>query len=105
GEYVQCGWDFWMEEVGSRGVRPDGYRSEDLLAAFKRLWRKNTIRLTKPNDYYQHAFEYCGDETGDDDFFFAGPFGTTLVEQGRLYWNLIRDDTWGRENARPNGRP
>jgi len=89
--YVQRSWHSWMEEVSARGIPPGEFQRHDLLAAFKRLRRKNALQLIKPDGQYQRAFEYSGDELDDDKFFFAGRFGTTLTDQGRLYWNLIRD--------------
>ncbi len=58
----------------------------DLLSAFKRLRKRDVIRLTKPDSRTYHASEYSGSDTDDSDFFFIGPFNASITDEGRSYW-------------------
>jgi hypothetical protein len=81
-------WGGWETEV--RALVPDYSDTQDLLAAFKRLWTGGVLRLTKPDNAGRHAHDYSGNNADDDIFFFTGGFNAVLTPAGRSYWDGIR---------------
>jgi hypothetical protein len=48
------------------------------------------LRLTKPDDQRLHARDYSDNESND--FFFIGPFNAVITDNGRAYWDSIREE-------------
>jgi len=80
-------WGGWRGAV-QRSV-PD-FADAALLAAFKRLWKRGVLRLSKSDPKRYHAHEFSGNEFDDDSFFFTGPFNATITDEGRSHWNPPR---------------
>jgi hypothetical protein len=80
----QDDWGGWCTAVRQRAPE---FVSADLLAAFRRLWRRGALRLTKPDSECRHAYDYSGNETDNEDFFFVGTFNATITDEGRSVWN------------------
>jgi hypothetical protein len=64
---------------------PETAESNDLLFAFKRLWKRGLLRLTKPD-----GREYSGDPSEDGSFFFTGPFNAEVTADGWNYWESLK---------------
>ncbi len=80
----QDSWGAWREAV-QRTVR--GFADAALLAAFRRLWKRGVLRLTKPDSQRYHAYDYSGNDSDDDSFFFMGPFNASITDEGRSHWD------------------
>ncbi len=89
----QDDWGDWGVSVRSRVPE---FTTGDLKSAFKRLWRKGVLRLSKPDLLRRNAEEYSGDETDDDRFFFVGPFNASITDEGRSHWDALRVAASGR---------
>ena len=72
-------WGGWELSVRSR---VPAFATGDLLSAFRRLWRKGVLRLSKPDLLQRNAEEYSGDETDDDRFFFVTRQKNSWVSAG-----------------------
>jgi hypothetical protein len=79
--------DDWGEWATSVKASVQEFVNSDLLAAFKRLWKRNVLRLSKPDLQRYHANEYSGSEADDNLFFFRGPFNATITDEGRSHWD------------------
>jgi hypothetical protein len=77
-------WGGWRAAI-QRSV-PD-FADAALLAAFKRLWKRGVLRLSKPDSQRYHSQEYSGNELDDDSFFFTGRFNATITDEGRSHWD------------------
>jgi hypothetical protein len=80
----QNSWGGWASSV--RTTVPE-LSNADLLSAFKRLWKEGVIRLTKPNFQRYHAYEYSGQESDDNEFFYRGSFNAAITDEGRSHWD------------------
>jgi hypothetical protein len=80
----QDSWGGWATFVRASVTE---FAGADLLSAFKRLWKRGVIRLTKPDFQRYHASEYSGSESDDDEFFYRGPFNATITDEGRSHWD------------------
>ncbi len=80
----QDSWGTWEASVR---VDVPVFATADLLSAFKRLWKRGVIRLTKPDFQRYHALEYSGRESDDNEFFYRGPFNATITDEGRSHWD------------------
>ena len=79
--------DYWGEWGTSvKAIVPE-FGNADLLAAFKRLWKRGVLRLTKADSQRYHAQQYSGNEADDDAFFFTGDFNASITDEGRSYWD------------------
>ena len=81
----QASWGEWSNAVLK--LVPDLRHDADLMAAFKRLLREGSVRLSKADELRYHGFDYSGD---DEAFFFTGRFNTTITDDGREYWDGIK---------------
>jgi len=75
-----CGWHLLV-----RDRIPEPAEDKDLLFAFKRLWKREILRLTKPG-----SNEYSGDPADDHRFFFIGPFNAEITPDGWAYWESLK---------------
>jgi hypothetical protein len=64
---------------------PEPADNNDLLFAFKRLWQRGILRLTKPD-----GKEYSGNPADDRLFFFVGAFNSEITPEGWSYWESQR---------------
>lgn len=92
----QTYWGGWETQI--RHLVSDYANQLDLLAAFKRLWQRGVLRLTKPhNPTMRHrAFGYSGRDADDHAFFFIGNFNAEATPEGRSYWDRPKE-------VKPNG--
>jgi hypothetical protein len=67
------------------------FADADLLAAFRRLWKRDVLRLTKPDNQRRDAHEYSGSEADTEAFFFIGPFNATITDEGRSVWDRAEE--------------
>jgi len=82
----QNSWGGWGSEVKTDVLE---FTGADLLSAFKRLWKKGVIRLTKPDSQRYHAQDYSGSESDDHSFFFMGDFNVSITDEGRSHWDRL----------------
>jgi hypothetical protein len=88
----QFPWGQWILSVKAR--EPECTQA-DLLSAFKRLWLRGILRLTKPDQPPRYeGTKYSGRERDDDMFFFTGDFNAVLTDDGQSYWSNIRGIDW-----------
>jgi hypothetical protein len=80
----QDSWGEWESRVHNHV--PDHFTPADLKDAFKRLHRKDWLRLYKGHPAQPHS----GNDEDDPAFFFNGPFAATLTPEGRGYWDRLR---------------
>jgi hypothetical protein len=76
-------WGGWRTSI--QGRVPE-FADADLLAAFRRLWKRGVLRLTKPDLQRRHAHDYSGKEANDEAFFFPDSFNATITDEGRIAW-------------------
>jgi len=72
-----------------------GFSQSDLRDAFKRLWRRGALDLTKPDTVRRHATAYSEEGMDDEHFFYAGLFNARATSEGRAYWNRIKEEPSG----------
>ncbi len=84
-------WGGWETQGVTRGVDRPEFGQPDLLSAFKRVWNRGFLNLTKPNSRRREAYSYSGNQTDDSKFFFTGPFNADVTDEGRGYWDRIRE--------------
>ena len=84
----QASWGVWLNSVGR--LVPDLLHDADLKAAFKRLWKGRIVRLSKAAKGRYHGFDYSGNESADEAFFFIAEFNVTITDDGRRYWDGIK---------------
>lgn len=84
----QDSWGGWESQIHRTVI--DSFQAADLKAAFKRLWAGGILRLSKPDSVRRNAFDYSGDESDDDTFFYSGPFNATITDKGRSYWDYFK---------------
>ncbi|MGO9009866.1 MAG: toll/interleukin-1 receptor domain-containing protein [Bryobacteraceae bacterium] len=84
----QESWGGWQNQV-ERTVS-DPFQAADIKSAFKRLSAEGVLRLSKPDLHRLHAFDYSGNESDDEEFFYIGPFNATITDQGRRYWDRLK---------------
>lgn len=85
-------WGGWEAQVRARGINQSELTQQDLLSAFKRLWKQGLLRLTKPNSQRREAHEYSGNAASDGSLFFTGTFNADITDEGRRYWDSIREE-------------
>jgi hypothetical protein len=88
----QDSWGGWTAQVTSRGVGQSEFTQQDLLSAFKRLWKQGLLRLTKPDSQRREANEYSANAADDGNFFFTSTFNADITDEGRRYWDSIREE-------------
>lgn len=88
----QESWGGWQSQISAHGIDISEFTYDDLLSAFKRLRNRGVLRLTKPDSQRYHAHEYSGNEADDDKFFFKDPFNAVVTDEGRSYWDSIREE-------------
>jgi hypothetical protein len=81
-------WGPWMNSVSN--LVPELAHESDLKAAFKRLREDGRLGLSKAAEGRRHGFEYSGNESDDEAFFFTGSFNATITDDGRKYWDGIK---------------
>jgi hypothetical protein len=81
-------WGEWRNDV--LRLLPDFSNDASFRVAFKRLWKRNYIRLSKADDGRYHGVEYSGNEQDDNLFFFIASFDATITDEGRSYWDGMR---------------
>ncbi|HXS94141.1 MAG TPA: hypothetical protein VN736_06010 [Candidatus Limnocylindrales bacterium] len=81
----QASWGEWGNSV--RRLVHDLTDDAELKAAFKRLWKRGTLQLWKYSG--GQPWDYSGSEEDDEGFFFIGPFGATITEEGRSHWGKL----------------
>lgn len=81
-------WGGWSIAVRRRVPE---FADADLLAAFRRLSKRDVLRLTKPDSQRRHAHDYSGNEADDDGFFFVGPYNATITDEGRSVWDRTEE--------------
>jgi extradiol dioxygenase family protein len=64
---------------------PEPAENNELLFAFKRLWKRGILRLMKPG-----GSEYSGNPADDRWFFFTGPFDAEITPEGWSHWESLR---------------
>ena len=84
----QASWGVWLNSVGR--LVPDLLHDADLKAAFKRLWKGRIVRLSKAAKGRYHGFDYSGNESADEAFFFIAEFNVTITDDGRRYRDGIK---------------
>ena len=84
----QSHWGEWRTSIQQRVPE---FVDAALLAAFKRLWKRGVLRLTKPDSQRLHASEYSGNETDDVCFFFTGQFNASITDEGRSVWDKAEE--------------
>ena len=89
----QESWGQWMNDICK--LVPDLAKPADLEAAFRRLWKRDYLRLSKVADGRLHGLEYTGNEQDDEIFFYTGSFNATITDEGRSHWDGIRVDKSG----------
>jgi len=82
----QDSWGGWENSV--REHVPD-VTQPDLKSAFKRLSRRDLVKLFKPDSQRRNAHEYSGNDADDTGFFFTGPFNVDITDDGVSYWDSI----------------
>jgi hypothetical protein len=89
--------DSWPGWESSAKKRVPEFRYLELLSAFKRLRNAGIIRLSKPDNATKifDAHEYSGNDADDDSFFFTGPFNAFITDEGRSYWDGLKDKKSG----------
>lgn len=87
----QASWVVWLNSVGK--LVPDFIHDVDLKAAFKRLWKGGIVRLSKAAEGRYHGFDYSGNESADEAFFFITEFNVTITDDGRRYWDGIKTES------------
>ena len=87
----QATWSEWLNSVGK--LVPDLVHDADLKAAFKHLWKGGIVRLSKAAAGRYHGFDYSGNESADEAFFFIAEFNVTITDDGRKYWDRIKRES------------
>jgi hypothetical protein len=64
---------------------PEPADNSDLLFAFKRLWKRGILHVTKPD-----GREYSGNPSDDHWFFFMGSFNAEITPEGLSYWESLK---------------
>jgi len=80
----QDNWGGWRTSVQ---LRVPEFVDAELISAFRRLWKRGVLRLTKPDSARYDAHEYTGRESEDGLFFMAGPFNASITDEGRSHWD------------------
>lgn len=81
-------WGGWCSLIRRRVPE---FSEPQLVAAFRRLWRRGVIRLTKPNSTQREAHDYSGEERDDEWFFSTGPFNVSITDEGRSVWDRAEE--------------
>ena len=69
--------NYWGEWESSIRSSVPTLTPSDLVSAFKRLWQRGYIRLSKPNSHEYHAIDYSDVE--EDSFFYEGNFNASIT--------------------------
>ena len=67
-----------------------------LLSTFIRLHKMGVLRLSKPDATRRAAQEYVLGKTDDSRFFCHGRFNTDVTDEGRIYWDGLKDRRSGK---------
>ena len=92
---LQDSWGGWENRV--REHVPD-VTQPDLKSAFKRLDKRDIVKLTKPDSQRRNAYEYSGNDANDSYdswFFLTGPFNVDMTDDAISYCNSIRIEKSG----------
>src|ERR1039458_2025307 len=65
----QDSWGGWSASIRHR---VPAFADADLLAGFRRLWKRGVLRLTKPDTQRRHALDHSSNEQDDAGIFFTG---------------------------------